>query len=109
MYSFINSQNDKDKENFTKLVNVMKSSRSGKKVGVFSKDGFLGEFCESWQKVFSGHGFENVDIGASLAYIIAPKEESELSTVKKACIVSVDVFAKYLKGNILDIIDAEKV
>ncbi|XP_031631235.1 FACT complex subunit spt16 isoform X2 [Contarinia nasturtii] len=104
----VRDRNDKDKENFTKLLNVMKSSRNGKKVGVFSKDGFLGEFCESWQKVFGGHGFENVDIGASLAYIIAPKEDAELSTIKKACLVSVDVFGKYLKEYILEIIDAEK-
>lgn len=107
--SILYSQNDKDKENFVKLINVMKSSRNGKVVGVFSKDGFPGEFSESWQKTMASHNFENVDIGSSLAYIMAPKEESELLTIKKACLVSVDVFGKYLKEQILEIIDAEKV
>lgn len=105
----LHSQNDKDKENFAKLLNVMKSSRNGKVVGVFSKDGFPGEFCESWQKALGDKKFENIDIGASIAYIMAPKEEPELLTIKKACLVSVDVFGKYLKEYILEIIDAEKV
>lgn len=109
VYFGINRQGDKDKENFTKIVNVMKSSRNGKVVGVFSKDGFPGEFYESWQKKMSAEKFETVDIGASIAYIMAPKEEPELITIKKACQVSVDVFGKYLKEHILEIIDGEKV
>lgn len=103
------TQNDKDKANFTKLLDVMKSSRNGKAIGVFSKDGFPGEFCKSWQDAMSAHNFEMSDIGASIAYIMAVKEESELITIRKACIVSVDVFGKYLKEHILEIIDAEKV
>lgn len=87
----------------------MKSSRNGKAVGVFSKDDFPGDFCESWQKALGDKKFENIDIGASIAYIMAPKEELELSTIKKACAVSVDIFGKYLKEHILEIIDAEKV
>lgn len=87
----------------------MKSARNGKAIGVFSKDGFPGEFCVSWQKAMESHKFETVDIGASIAYIMAAKEESELNTIKKACLVSVDVFGKYLKEHILEIIDAEKV
>lgn len=103
------TQNDKDKANFAKLLDIMKSSSNGKAIGVFSKDGFPGEFCESWQKALSAQKFENIEIGASIAYIMAPKEESELLTIKKACLVSVDVFGKYLKEYILEIIDAEKV
>lgn len=106
---FVHLQNDKDKKNFAELLNVMKSSRNGKAVGVFNKDGFPGEFCESWQKALGAQKFENIDMGASIAYIMAPKEEPELLTIKKACLVSVDVFGKYLKEYILEIIDAEKV
>lgn len=39
---------------------------------------------------------------------MAPKEESELSVIKKACQVSVDLFNKYLKEQIMEIIDADK-
>ena len=86
----------------------MKESKSGKTLGVFSKDGFTGEFCESWKSVLGEHKFENVDISASIAYIMCPKEEPELMTIKKACMVSIDVFGKYLKDNIMEVIDADK-
>lgn len=87
----------------------MKSSGEGKTIGVFSKDSFPGEFCESWKAVLKENKFENVDIGASVAFIISPKEESEIQTIKKACTVAVDVFGKYLKDNIMEIIDSDKV
>lgn len=40
---------------------------------------------------------------------MCPKEESEILTIKKACLVSVDVFTKYLKDQIMEIIDSDKV
>lgn len=87
----------------------MKSSRNGKVVGVFPKDEYTGDFADGWKSSLSSEKFENVDIGASIAYIMAPKEEPELLTMKKACLVSVDIFGKHLKEQILEIIDAEKV
>lgn len=87
----------------------MKESRDGKTVGVFQKDAMIGDFCQSWKTALDNQKFENVDIGAAIAYIIAPKEENEILTIKKACMVSVDIFSKYLKDNIMEIIDAEKV
>lgn len=106
---FHTTQNDKDKENFEKLIKIMKSSRNGKVVGVFPKDEFTGDFAHGWKKTMASEKFENIDIGASMAYIMAPKEEPELLTIKKSCLVSVDVFGKHLKEQILEIIDAEKV
>lgn len=102
-------QNDKDQENFKKLLGYMSDSKEGKTVGVFQKDSMVGEFCQSWKTAVDDKKFENVDIGAAIAYIIAPKEESEILTMKKACMVSVDIFSKYLKDNIMEIIDADKV
>lgn len=40
---------------------------------------------------------------------MCPKEDSEILTVKKACLISVDVFGKYLKDQILGIIDNDRV
>lgn len=40
---------------------------------------------------------------------MCPKEDAEILTVKKACLVSVDVFTKYLKDQIMEIIDSDKV
>ncbi len=44
-----------------------------------------------------------------MAYIMAPKEESEITTVKKACQASQDLFTKFLKEQIMDIVDKDKV
>lgn len=87
----------------------MKESKNGKTLGVFTKDNFQNEFCESWKAVLKGQNFENIDVSASIAYIMCPKEEPEIISIKKACIASVDVFGKYLKDNIMEIIDADKV
>jgi len=48
-------------------------------------------------------------VSAAAAYIMCPKEDSEILTIKKACLVSVDVFTKYLKDQIMEIIDSDKV
>lgn len=102
-------QNDKDKANFDKLMDAMKQSKKGKTLGVFIKDNFPGEFCESWRAVMKEKSFEMIDIGVALGYIMSSKEESEILTIKKACLVTVDVFNKYLKDHIMEIIDADKV
>ena len=39
---------------------------------------------------------------------MAAKEENELSIIKKACQVSVDLFNKYLKEQVMEIVDADK-
>lgn len=102
-------QNDKDKENFNKLIQEIKKSKSGKTLGVFAKDNYPGEFCESWKAIIKGEKFENVDISSTIALLMAPKEDPEIITVKKACLVTVDVFTKYLKDQIMEIIDSDKV
>lgn len=101
-------QNDKDKENFKKLIATMRASKAGKTIGVFAKDPFPGEFCEAWQAALKAESFERLDVGASVAFIMAPKEESEVLTIKKACMVSTDVYNKYLKYHIMEVIDADK-
>lgn len=50
-----------------------------------------------------------VDISASLAYEMSIKEESEIKLMQKASQITCDVFAKYLRDQIMEIIDAEKV
>lgn len=104
----IRDRNDKDKENFNKLLQEIKKSKSGKTLGIFVKDNYPGEFCESWKAVLKGEKFENVDVSSAIALLMAPKEDSEIITIKKACLVTVDVFTKYLKDQIMEIIDSDK-
>lgn len=48
-------------------------------------------------------------MSAAVALVMAPKEENELIVVKKACTVTTDLFTKYLKDQIMEIIDSDKV
>ena len=50
-----------------------------------------------------------MDVSPSLAYIMAAKDETELRTIQKACTATCDVFSKYLKEQIMEVIDADKV
>lgn len=102
-------QTDKDKEIFKKMIVAMKGSKGGKSMGVFIKDPIPCEFCGGWQAALKAEFFEKVDVGAAFAFIMAPKEEFEVVTIKKACMVSIDVYSKYLKDHIMEMIDADKV
>jgi len=76
---------------------------------VFSKDGFPGEFLTDWKAVLKTGQFDNVDISQAFAYIIASKDEHEINNIRKAALVSVEIFNKYLKDQIMDVIDSDKV
>lgn len=102
------NKGDKDKENFQKLISEIKSSKKGKTIGEFSKDKFPGEFMESWRSALGAASFQKVDVSSIMAYIMAPKEESEIKTMQKASAVTCEVFSKYLREQIMEIIDAEK-
>lgn len=128
---YLFSQADKDKGNFKKLIDAVKESNSGKSVGEFSKDKFPGDFMTAWRNELDSAKFERVgivhlcfivtfecltgfisvqiDISSALAYVMAPKEESEVMVVKKACQASMDLFNKYLKEQLMDLIDKDKV
>jgi len=47
-------------------------------------------------------------VSAGAAYLMALKEKCELLVIKKACQVSVDLFNKYLKEQVMEIVDADK-
>lgn len=104
----VRDRNDEDKANFAKLVDVIKQSEKGKTLGVFSKENYPGAFMDAWRTVLKSESFDTVDVSAAVAYVMCPKEDAEILTVKKACLVSVDVFTKYLKDQIMEIIDSDK-
>lgn len=102
---------DNDKKNFEKLVEGIKESWGGKTLGVFTKDfeRFPGAFLTAFRDAIAKNKFDKTDVSAPLAYIMSVRDDSELNTMKKACQVTVDVFSKYLKEQIMDIIDNDKV
>ena len=72
---------------------------------------FPGAFMDSWREFWGKKkgDVKSVDIMSGLTYLMAPKEEGELANIKKASQVTSDVFSKYLKEQIMDIIDNDKV
>ncbi|XP_022794769.1 FACT complex subunit SPT16-like isoform X2 [Stylophora pistillata] len=104
----LRNKTDQDKENFQKLINSMRESKSGKTVGVFQKDNFQGQFVDEWKNAFAKESFEKVDISSAVAYVMSVREDQELTHVKKAAQVSSDIFVKYFKKQVMEIVDDEK-
>lgn len=45
------------------MVEALKASKAGKRIGVFSKDKFPGDFMRSWNDCLAKEGFEKVPRG----------------------------------------------
>ncbi|CAF1415059.1 unnamed protein product [Didymodactylos carnosus] len=99
---------DNDQKHFDDIIELIKSSRNGKTIGVFSKDKMEGPFCEQWQTQLNEQDFTSVDISTSVGYLLAVKDDSELTLVKKACEITGKLYSKYLKDQIINIVDTEK-
>ena len=52
--------------------------------------------------------FEKVDMSSMFASVFAIKDETELANIRKACDITSKIFGKYLKDQIVNIIDGEK-
>ena len=104
----VRDKEDKDKRNIAKLIESIRKSKNGKSVGTFTKDKFPGEFMSAWREAVKKEGLESVDMSAQFGYLMAPKEEVEINLIKKAAGLSSDIFSKYLKEQIMDIIDGDK-
>lgn len=103
---------DADKKNFEKIVELVRESKKGSKLGIFAKDQkFPGAFTDAWRAYWGKHAgsITTVDVTQALTYLMAPKEENELGYIKKAAGVTSEVFSKFLKEQIMDIIDQDKV
>jgi nucleosome binding factor SPN SPT16 subunit len=81
----------------------------GQKIGVFPKDKYEGEFVDDWNKAVNDAKFEKIDMSSMFANVFAIKDDVEVSNIKKACDITSKIFGKYLKEQIVNIIDGEKV
>ena len=104
----VRDKEDKDKRNISKLIENIRSSKKGKLIGSFTKDKYPGDLMSAWKEAIKAEGFESLDMSAAFGYIMAPKEEVEMNLIKKAAGLSSDIFSKYLKEQIMDIIDGDK-
>uniref|UniRef100_A0A2P2I040 FACT complex subunit n=1 Tax=Hirondellea gigas TaxID=1518452 RepID=A0A2P2I040_9CRUS len=103
---FVRDKADKDVANIAKLMTAIKGSGRGKTVGVYAKDKFSSDLVDAWRKAIKQ--FEQIDMSTWMGGIMSIREESELSIVKKASSATVDVYNKYLKEQLMEIIDRDK-
>lgn len=53
--------------------------------------------------------YVQVDISAVVAYTMAVKEDGELSMMKKAAAITSEVYSKFFKERVMEIVDADEV
>uniref|UniRef100_A0A6Q2Z537 FACT complex subunit n=1 Tax=Esox lucius TaxID=8010 RepID=A0A6Q2Z537_ESOLU len=104
----VREKNESNKANFEKMMEAIRASKEGKAVGVFSKDKFPGEYMKSWNDMITAEGLEKVDISAVVAYTMAVKEDGELSLMKKAASITSEVYSKFFKERVMEIVDADE-
>ncbi|XP_016383683.1 FACT complex subunit SPT16 [Sinocyclocheilus rhinocerous] len=104
----VREKNESNKVNFEKMVEAIRGSREGKTVGVFMKDKFPGEYMKSWSDMITAEGLKRVDVSTAVAYTMAVKEDGELALMKKAAAVTSDVFTKFFKERVMEIVDADE-
>ncbi|XP_070977501.1 FACT complex subunit SPT16-like isoform X1 [Oncorhynchus clarkii lewisi] len=104
----IREKNESNKANFEKMMEAIRASKEGKTVGVFIKDKFPGEYMKSWNDMITAEGLEKVDISAVVAYTMAVKEDGELALMKKAAAVTSEVYSKFFKERVMEIVDADE-
>ncbi|XP_023692218.2 FACT complex subunit SPT16-like [Paramormyrops kingsleyae] len=104
----VREKNESNKANFEKMLEAIRSSKEGKTVGVFSKDKFPGEYMKSWNDMITAEGLEKVDLSAAVAYTMAVKEDGELALMRKAAGITSEVFNKFFKERVMEIVDADE-
>ncbi|KAG4304385.1 hypothetical protein PORY_002095 [Pneumocystis oryctolagi] len=87
------------------IVNVME--KSGKRLGVLTKDVFKGKFADEWRSVYRSETFEEVDVSSGVAMAMSVKEEEELRCIRMACKASVVLISTYFVDKMSTIIDEE--
>lgn len=55
-------KSDEDKANFSKLIEIIKESKKGKTLGVFSKENYPGAFMDAWRAALKTESFDTVSM-----------------------------------------------
>ncbi|KAF0990150.1 hypothetical protein HZS_5194, partial [Henneguya salminicola] len=106
----IDARNSKiDFSSFTQRIKLLENMLENDSLGIFEKDRFGGTFCQSWYKFLENSQFKKADMSSVCAELLASKEELELKKIKLAAMVCSDIYTKFTKSKILDIIDEDKI
>lgn len=98
---------DKDEANFSKMLDAIKGSKEGKKVGALPKEKVAGAFAERWEQALKASGLDVVDVQNGISDFLSIKSPQQIEAVKKAAALSSEAFKKEVINKILDIVDDE--
>ncbi|KRX92343.1 FACT complex subunit spt16, partial [Trichinella pseudospiralis] len=87
---------------------LMKILKEHKKIGIFQKEKFYGEFATAWKKCFDDGKFFIVDITIPFALLTAVKDDLEIEYTQTACDASCAIYNKFFKQELITIIDDER-
>lgn len=99
---------DKDESNFANIISIVKKSIMNNKFGIFTKDKFNGEFINLWISKFDSLNYSYVDVSQFFSTIMSVKNQTEIEQTKKAASITSNIYSKFLKPKIVQIIDSEK-
>ncbi|KAJ3168124.1 FACT complex subunit spt16 [Irineochytrium annulatum] len=101
-----------NKSLFEKVIEYMKSSKDGKRIGVIAKDKPTGKFITEWKPIFDAakkdNAFEEVDITQGIATAMAMKDDEDIKNIKMACRLTSLVMKNYFLEEFQNIIDSNK-
>eukprot|EP01117_Protostelium_nocturnum_P003300 TRINITY_DN1426_c0_g1_i2.p1 TRINITY_DN1426_c0_g1~~TRINITY_DN1426_c0_g1_i2.p1 ORF type:complete len:1012 (-),score=450.37 TRINITY_DN1426_c0_g1_i2:224-3259(-) len=95
-------------QNFTKLFDGIKESKSGKTVGYLTNEEQLGDFAGKFVPFLTEKEIKVVDIANPLAKILASKDSTELKNIKTAATIAAHILKSQLLPKIETIIDEEQ-
>jgi nucleosome binding factor SPN SPT16 subunit len=98
---------DKDAANFAKVIDSIKGSKKGTKVGTFSKEKNSGAFAKAWEEALEQSKLEVADIQNGISDFLAIKSSAQQQAVRKSAQVNTQAFKNTLLAKILDIVDQE--
>jgi nucleosome binding factor SPN SPT16 subunit len=99
---------DKDAENFSKVIEFLKSSKKGSKIGVLAKEKSEGAFAAAWEAALKSSELATGDISSGISDVLAVKNDEQLKAVRDGSLVAVQAIKKHVIEEILNFIDDKK-
>ena len=76
-------------------------------MGVLAREKPDGGLCTVWHARAAAAGLEQADVAPALARLMAPKDEAELTAIKRAAHLSATVLEKFVVAKIESVVDEE--
>lgn len=102
------NKEDGNTENYKVLVDAIKESGEGKKIGMLLKENPVGDLVGLFKTELQSAEFEQVEVSKGLELCISVKEEAELENIRWAAALSCKLFKGKFIEDMETIIDEEK-